>query len=168
MSDRDPLGLSKLPQLAVPEGAWEALEARMDQRARGPQPWWPLAAAAVLVLSLGVTALLTDRVDSQQAELERWMSYSQMLEEQLQRAERVAPSYRGDQAVAINELQNMVAGVDYQLGMAAQRDERLRLWQQRVMLLNDMVGVHAIAASGEAQPLAYRGERPDAVPASYY
>ncbi|MDX1570172.1 MAG: hypothetical protein R3200_06775 [Xanthomonadales bacterium] len=153
---RDPLKLRGLPQLDPPGDAWAALEARMQPK---PRRAWPWAAAAVLVLVLAGGLFLDrdmplpDRPED--PELAAWITYSQVLEEQLRSVRGRTAAYRGHQAVAMAELEDMVAAIDASLARAESDELRLMLWQQRALLLDDLVAVHAmghLANDGSDQP----------------
>lgn len=139
--------LMALPQLRPSQDAWPFIERQMNQpgRARKSKVWWLRPAmAAVLVLSLGMIILLTQKVDEQDQALQAWIDYSQELELELRQLQGRNGSIRGHQAMAIGQLEDMVAAVDWHLAKNATDDQRqLRLWQRRASLLNDLVTVRA-------------------------
>ncbi len=86
------------------------------------------------------------------AQLQQWVKHSQLLESQLRSLRAQAPSrvISGQRALAMDELERMIGIVDLQIaasqanrGETADDDllinERTGLWQQRVVLLNELL-----------------------------
>ena len=146
--DQDPeIRLVQLPSLEPPRDVLPSIleeirrRPREVQRRRSHRIAW--ASAAVLVLSLGVISLLTQRVDRQSQELADWVQYSQQLESQLRSIDGGGQVMRGHRAAVMGELEDQIAMIDWQLGGRPPNAEQIALWQQRAVLLNDLVTVHA-------------------------
>jgi hypothetical protein len=141
--------LAALPQLRPECDAWPLLYRQLQQpaivgTASSGYRWLRPAMAAMLVLALGAITLLTQRVNEQDQILQAWIDYSQELESELRQLQGRTGSIRGHQAMAIGQLEDMVAIVDWQLARNQTDDQRrLQLWQQRATLLNDLVTVRA-------------------------
>ena len=137
--------LAALPQLKPGRDAWPFVARQLRQPAvTGPwyanYRWLRPAMAAVLVLALGAITLLTQTVDEQEQMLQAWIAYSQELELELRQLRGGNRPIRGHQALAVGQLEDMVAVVDAQLaGNQSDDRRRLQLWQQRATLLNDLV-----------------------------
>jgi hypothetical protein len=145
--------LADLPCIAPDRDVWSEVSSRLDvpmaRSGRLPRRWLSLAAAAVLVVSLGLILLLSGRVEQQNSQLQSWIAYSQELEQELDILQRARQPVRGHQVMAIGELQDMVAAVDLALtrnrSTALTPEQELQLWQQRTVLLNDLVSVRTAA-----------------------
>ncbi len=166
--------LTRLPPLEPPRDVLPRVLAEMRRRAeprRRHGRWTRWAAAAVLMLSLGVIGLLTERMDRQSRELEQWVRYSQQLEAQLKLVGGRNQVVRGHRAAALGELESRLALVDWQLSRQPPSDHQIELWRQRALLLHDLVTVRA----GERVLDNDRTRRPvvtingprSAIPASY-
>ena len=160
MHTRDPLNLRSLPQLDPPVDAWGQIERRLQRKPRSPWIW---AAAATLAIGLVTGALLTSG-DGPQAgqpgagdpEIDRWIAYSQVLEQQLRQVRGRTASYRAHQGIAVAELEDMVAAIDAGLATTDSEQTRLALWQQRALVLDDLVAIYAMgrmAGEGSGQPV---------------
>ncbi len=122
---------------------------------------WMGVAAAVLVLITVVFLPSSNQPGDQFSEpvaaerysqLQEWVSRSQLLESQLRSLRTQTPTrvMSGQQALAMDELERMIGFVDLQItasqtasGYTADNDllvnERTGLWQQRVVLLNELL-----------------------------
>ena len=142
--DRDPLNLHSLPDAAPPADVWPDIQARLALSSRTasnrPANW--IAAAAMLAVALGLTLWITGQstVDPASPELAQWVNYSMDLEEQLRNVEDTRTRYRGHEALAVAQLQLMLAAVDAELESTPQENQ-LRLWKQRAVVLNDLLAV---------------------------
>ena len=93
--------------------------------------------------------------DPAQPEIDRWIAYSQVLENQLRAIRDRTAVYRGHEAVALAELEDMVAEIDRDLARADTGPERLQLWQQRALVLDDLLSVYAMtgrSGRGDTEP----------------
>ena len=155
--------LRALPQITPDSDAWPFIARQLEQADIVELSWLKVrwlkpAMVAILLLSLGMITLLTQRVDEQDQMLQAWVNYSQELESDLRQLQGRNGAIRGHQAVAIGQLEDMLAIVDWQLAQGSNDEQRqLQLWQQRTTLLNDLVTVRAgqrfLPAAQQQQPV---------------
>jgi hypothetical protein len=112
-----------------------------------------LAAAASVALALGVGPLGKPEAGPQPAEIQQAMMRSQVLELALDRIDPESRVMDGRTAGMAQELEDRIARVDRELEIAelmeqqARDVELLRLWRERVGLLDALVDVHVTRAS---------------------
>jgi anti-sigma factor RsiW len=112
-----------------------------------------LAAAASVALALGVSSLGPAATGMNPADIQEAMARSQVLESALDRIDPESRVTDGQTAGIAQELENRIARVDRELEMAelmeqqARDAELLRLWRERVGLLDALVDVHVTRAS---------------------
>jgi hypothetical protein len=112
-----------------------------------------LAAAASIALAVGVTSLRQPDPGLAPAEIQQAMLRSQDLESALDRIDPESRVLDGRTAGIAQELEDRIARVDRELEVAElmeqqSRDvELLRLWRERVGLLDALVDVHVTRAS---------------------
>ncbi|HEY7505674.1 MAG TPA: hypothetical protein VH700_16365 [Gemmatimonadales bacterium] len=112
-----------------------------------------LAAAASVALALGVSSLRPENASLDPAEIQQAMARSQVLESALDRIDPESRMMDGQTAGIAQELEDRIARVDRELEMAelmgqqARDAELLRLWRERVGLLDALVDVHVTRAS---------------------
>jgi hypothetical protein len=114
-----------------------------------------LAAAASIALALGVAPLLTPDAGPGPGpgRIEEMMARSRALETALDRYDPESRVLDGRTAGIAQELEDRIARVDRELEMAelterrAREGELLRLWRERVGLLDALVDVHVTRAS---------------------
>jgi hypothetical protein len=112
-----------------------------------------LAAAASVTLALGVSTLRQPESERAPAEIEQAMVRSRALESALDRIDPESRVLDGRTAGIAQELEDRIARLDRELEMAElmerqSRDaELLRLWRERVGLLDALVDVHVTRAS---------------------
>jgi hypothetical protein len=112
-----------------------------------------LAAAASVALALAVTTLRQPEPGLTPAEIEQAMVRSRVLESALDRIDPESRVLDGRTAGIAQELEDRIARVDRELEMAElmeqqSRDgELLKLWRERVGLLDALVDVHVTRAS---------------------
>ena len=148
--------LRALPPLAPATDEFPAVHQRITvarQRRDRAAASIGLAAAATLVLTLiGRDLVHPRRLDAEQM-LQNEVSQSQRLEQELRRwnpAERVIDGYT---AIVVIQLENKIAELDAQLAAAANSkhaapiENEIKLWQQRVGLMNALVEVHLTKAN---------------------
>src|SRR2546425_12593762 len=128
-------------------------DAILAERRRRVRRWSGVGlAAAAAVAGLIVLAPFRPRqVDA--AELARAKQQSATLEEELQRYDPTGRVMSGRSAALVAELEDRIAVIDGELarlgGSAAQRrhDELVKLWQQRVTLMEQLVDAHVTRVS---------------------
>ena len=112
-----------------------------------------LAAAASVALALGVTSLDPAEPNLDPAQIQQAMVRSQELESALDRIDPESRVTDGRTAGIAQELEDRIARVDRELEMAelmeqqARDSQLLRLWRERVGLLDALVDVHVTRAS---------------------
>ncbi len=161
--------LRKLPLQGPRRDLWAAIEADLPKQESARARWWPYALATAAALVLAVLVLprqgseSTDQdVPVAAAEDPRavWIAESQALESTLRALERRPLDARS--AMAGAELEDLIGLTDLQLGVAAKPEEELALWQQRVVLMNELAQVRRsgrtreTAAYADMMPAAYR------------
>jgi predicted anti-sigma-YlaC factor YlaD len=148
--------LRALPVQRSPRDRWpevRAVAAGARRRRWIATGWMLLAAAAALAVVVGVRGWWPSggQMAGQRANLDSLVSASQQMEEALRTLDPTSRVLSGRAASTIAELEDGIALVDAQLGEAqrtgASRDDLLRLWQQRVQLMNQLVNVHVTRAA---------------------
>ena len=112
-----------------------------------------LAAAATLVFTLiGRDLVHPKRLDAEQT-LQNEVSHSQQLELELNRWNPDQRVIDGHTAIVVIQLEKKIAELDARLAAAAKSknadpiEDEIKLWQQRVGLMNALVEVHLTKAS---------------------
>jgi hypothetical protein len=154
--------LKALPALRPARERWPAVLARVRserrQRRLRTSGLAGLAAAASVALALGVNELRQAAsrpaaAGPAPAEIQQAMVRSQELESALERIDPGSRVTDGRTAGIAQELEDRIARVDRELEMAelmerqARDAELLRLWRERVGLLDALVDVHVTRAS---------------------
>jgi hypothetical protein len=149
--------LKALPALRPSRERWPAVlnRVRAEGRRRRLRTGGlaALAAAASVALALGVSSLRTTEPGLHPAEIQQAMTRSQVLESALDRIDPENRMMDGQTAGIAQELEDRIARVDRELEMAelmeqqARDVELLRLWRERVGLLDALVDVHVTRAS---------------------
>ena len=149
--------LKALPALRPSRDRWPAVRDRLRVERRRYRARFAglagLAAAASVALALGVSTLRQPEPGLTPAEIERAMVRSQALESALDRIDPESRVLDGRTAGIAQELEDRIARVDRELEMVElmeqqSRDaELLRLWRERVGLLDALVDVHVTRAS---------------------
>lgn len=158
--------LRALPDAAPPSDGWQRLAARAARRRRlrPLRTWVPLAAAASLAAavllvrtamherpaptpaSTATSATGTSVPDVRIATLQR---SSQRMERWLRRLDRDGAPLDGAALADASEIEDQIGLVDLQLGAAADDPSaRLRLWRQRVALLQDLAMLRVTRGGG--------------------
>ena len=112
-----------------------------------------LAAAASIALAVGVAPLLTPAPSADNERIEQVMARSRALESALHRYDPESRVLDGRTAGIAQELEDRIAGVDRELELTelleprTKQPELLRLWRERVGLLDALVDVHVTRAS---------------------
>ena len=149
--------LRALPVQRPPRDRWpevRAVAAGAKRRRRWVATgWMSLAAAAALAVVVGIKPGRWGggQMAVQPMSLDSLVAASQQLEDALRTLDPTSRVLSGRAASTIAELEDAIALVDAQLGEAqrsgAGRDDLLPLWQQRVQLMNRLVGVHVTRAA---------------------
>ena len=149
--------LKALPTLRPSRDRWPAVRDRLRAERRGHRARFAglagLAAAASVALALGVNAVRQPEPGLTPAEIEQAMVRSRALESAIDRIDPESRVLDGRTAGIAQELEDRIARVDRELEMAElmerqTRDAKiLRLWRERVGLLDALVDVHVTRAS---------------------
>jgi hypothetical protein len=148
--------LKALPTLKPARSQWPAVSARLQVRKQHRLARWAglggLSAAAGIAFVLGLRS--SQQVDAtEQLALSEAMDRSQKLEQMIQSYNPEARVTDGRTVRMASALEDQIATVDQQLEVAqltrgSARDEALlRLWRQRVGLLDALVDVHLTRAT---------------------
>jgi hypothetical protein len=149
--------LKAFPALRPSRDRWPAVRDRLRAERRRHRARFAglagLAAVASVALALGVGTLRQPETGLTPAEIERAMVRSRALESALDRIDPESRVLDGRTAGIAQELEDRIARVDRELEMVElmeqqSRDvELLRLWRERVGLLDALVDVHVTRAS---------------------
>jgi hypothetical protein len=149
--------IKALPALRPSRGRWAVVlnQVRGERRRRRFRTGGlaGLAAAASVALALGVSSLRPKDTSLDPAEIQQAMARSQVLESALDRIDPENRMTDGQTAGIAQELEDRIARVDRELEMAELMEQQardaqlLRLWRERVGLLDALVDVHVTRAS---------------------
>lgn len=149
--------LKALPALRPARDRWPEVRARAitERRSRRMRraSLAGLAAAASIALAVGLTPGGPGRAELEGQEIQQAMVRSQALESALHRYNPEGHVLDGRTARIAQELEDRIAKVDRELEMAdlmqqeSPKSEVLRLWRERVGLLDALVDVHVTRAS---------------------
>lgn len=158
--------LRALPLRAPERDLWADLQRALPTQAPRRR-WWPvgLAAAAGLGLAFLLWPMLQrlpgpDAPASAEDPRQAWIAESQALESTLRALEGRPLDARS--ALAGAELEDLIGLTDLQLSVAERPEESLALWQQRVLLMNELAEVRRTGRSriaadnADMMPAAYR------------
>jgi hypothetical protein len=145
-----------LPSLRPARDQWPILQQRLQaERRRRRLRWVAIAgfAAAASVASVVVVRIRDRNLGAAQLALDSVMTRSSQLEQLIQSYNPDGRVTDGVTAGVAGQLEDRIAQVDQQLQLAQLRENRkseaemLRLWRQRVGLLDALVDVHLTRAS---------------------
>jgi hypothetical protein len=147
--------LKALPPLRPARSQWPAVRSRVVAARRRQHQWWVAAGAFGLAASLALVTVVhhLTRPSTIVAELSDVMARSHQLEQTLDSYNADGRVTDGLTAQVAGALEDRIASVDRQLEMAqmldraAREDQLLRLWRERVGLLDALVDVHVTRAS---------------------
>ena len=146
--------LKALPTRRPPRDRWPVVrDAVLAERRRRRSRWgaWSVAAAATVAGLLVFRPFGTGQADA--AELARVKRESATLEQQLDRYDPDARVISGRLAAVAAALEDRIAVIDGELARFGPPDaeprpaELVKLWQQRVDLMQQLVGVHVTRAA---------------------
>lgn len=146
--------LKALPVHRSPRDRWPAVrDVVMAERRRRRERWgvWSVAAAAAVAALIVFRPFWTGPVAG--AELARVKQQSATLEQQLQRYEPDGRVTSGREAAVASALEDRIAVIDGELTRVGPMDvsadpaELVKLWQQRVDLMRQLVTVRVTRAS---------------------
>jgi hypothetical protein len=143
--------LRALPALAPATNEFPAVHQRLTvarkRRTRGAASIGLAAAATLVVTLIGRDLVHPKRLDAEQA-LQNEMNQSQRLEQELNRWHPEQRVIDGHTAIVVIQLERKIAELDAQLAAASASKQatpiegEIKLWQQRVSLMNALVEVH--------------------------
>ena len=149
--------LKALPPLRPARDRWPAVRDRVRAERRRQRARFAglsgLAAAASVALALAVSTLRQPEAGLTPAEIEQTMARSQVLESAIDRIDPESRVLDGRTGGIAQELEDRIARVDRELEMVeltepqSRDSDLLRLWRERVGLLDALVDVHATRAS---------------------
>jgi len=149
--------LKALPPLRPARDRWPgiAAEVRAERRQRRNRSAGlvGLAAAASVALAVGLAPLVAPDPSPDPGRIEQVMARSRALESALDRYDPESRVLDGRTAGIAQELEDRIARVDRELEVTELREEQepdaelLRLWRERVGLLDALVDVHVTRAS---------------------
>ena len=146
--------LKALPVRRPARDRWPVVrEAVLAERRRRRGRWgaWSVAAAATVAGLLVVRPFGTGQANA--ADLASIKNESATLEQQLRTVDPDARVMSGSAAALVAVLEDRIAAIDGELARtgspdpASRADELVKLWQQRVDLMQQLVGVHVTRAS---------------------
>lgn len=149
--------LKALPALRPSRDRWSAVRDRIRAERRRHRARFAglagLATAASVALAVGAGMLRQPDARLTPADIEQAMARSQVLESALDRLDPESRVLDGRTAGITQQLEDRIARVDRELEMAdlmeqqAREAELLKLWRERVGLLDALVDVHVTRAS---------------------
>ena len=148
--------LKALPALRPARDRWPGVAARLEAERRRRDRFGglaALAAAASIALAVGVTQRFAPDTPADPGRIEQIMAQSRALETALDRYDPDSRVLDGRTARIAQELEDRIARVDRELEMTelverqAKEDDLLRLWRERVGLLDALVDVRVTRAS---------------------
>ena len=151
--------LRALPSLRPARDAWPAIEARLSAERHKRQTRWMSIAGLAMAASVLLGVVLTDVSTPQSAEaltsvvIDSAKAQSRQLENTLLQIDPESRVIDGRTARAAADLEDRIAQLDRELQVTqmeqdvAREEQLLRLWRQRVGLLDALVDVHITRAS---------------------
>lgn len=149
--------LKALPPLRPARDRWPGIAARLREERRQRRARFAglagLAAAASIALAVGVAPLLTPEPSAEAGQIAQEMARSRALESALSQYDPESRVLDGRTAGIAEALENRIARVDRELEMTellerqVREAELLRLWRERVGLLDALVDVRVTRAS---------------------
>jgi len=142
--------LKALPALRPSRDGWPAVRAVLRaERSRKRRAWGTWTGSLALAASVAVLLLVRPSSDSLHAELSRAKQQSATLEDSLQQYDVEDRVLSGHAAALVAELEDRISVLDGTLAQQHQRAreaELVRLWQERVGLMRELVNARATRA----------------------
>lgn len=142
--------LKALPALRPSRDGWPALQAVLRaERSRKRRAWRTWTGSLALAASVAALLLVRPSSGSLHAELSRAKQQSATLEDSLQQYDVEDRVLSGHAAALVAELEDRISELDGTLAQQHQRAreaELVRLWQERVGLMRELVNVRATRA----------------------
>jgi hypothetical protein len=139
-----------IPALRPPRDGWPAVRGTLRAaRARRRRTWGTWTGSLALAATIAAVLLLRPSDGSLHAELSEAKQQSATLEDSLQQYDIDGRVLSGHAAAVVAELEDRISLVD---GTLAQREQRLqdaelvKLWQERVGLMRELVNARATRA----------------------
>jgi hypothetical protein len=139
--------LKALPALRPPRDRWPVVrDAVRGERARRRRTWGAWGGSLAAAAALAGVLLLQPNHAALHAELAQAKQQSATLEDELQRYDVDGRVLSGRAAALVAELEDRIAVIDGALTSPSQDAQLVKLWQQRVDLMQRLVTVRATRA----------------------
>lgn len=143
--------LKALPALRPPRDRWPAVRAALrSERSRRRRTWGAWIGSLALAATLAAVLLMQPRATTTlHAELSQVKQQSATLEDSLKQFDTDGRVLSGHAAAAVADLEDRISVLDgtlAQQAQSAQDAELVKLWQQRVGLMRELVNVHVTRA----------------------
>jgi hypothetical protein len=151
--------LKALPSLRPARDGWPVVQARVTAQRQRRQARWMGIAGLAMAASVTLAVVLTDVSNPVEAQastevaIDSAMAQSQQLEHAIQEFDPESRVIDGRTARVAADLEDQIAELDRELQLAqltrdmARDQQLLRLWRQRVGLLDALVDIHVTRAS---------------------
>ncbi len=145
--------LKALPTLRPPRDRWPEVQTRLRNDRRRQRRQWLGLGGLVLAASVTLAVVVEPEKASAESAISEAISLSQQLEDVLQSYNPDARVLNGRTERIASALEERIAAIDWQLEMTellenqAREDASLRLWRERVGLLDALVDVRVTRAS---------------------
>lgn len=151
--------LKALPALRPPRDAWPTIDARVRAEKHRRQTRWMSIAGLAMAASVLLAVMVTDMSHPDQAQaatsvaIDSAKAQSRQLENAILQFDPESRVIDGRTARVAADLEDRIAELDRELQMTqmkedvAREQQLLRLWRQRVGLLDALVDVHVTRAS---------------------
>lgn len=141
--------LKALPALRPPRDRWPVVKAALRaERSRRRRTWGTWAGSLALAATIAAVLLLRP-TNTVYAELSQAKQQSATLEDSLKQFDTDGRVLSGHAAAAVADLEDRISVLDGTLAQqteSAQDAELVKLWQERVGLMRELVNVHVTRA----------------------
>ena len=142
--------LKALPALRPPRDRWPAIRAQIrTQRSRRRRTWGTWTGSLALAATIAAILLMRPSSQGLHAELSQVKQQSATLEDSLQHYDIDGRVLSGHAAAVVADLEDRISILDgtlVQREQSAQDAELVRLWQERVGLMRELVNARATRA----------------------